>query len=248
MRRADRLFQLVQILRRRRVTTAAALADELEVSERTIYRSVQDLVRSGVPIQGEAGVGYALARNWALPPLTFARRELAALALGARIVQSWADPELAKDAASALRRIESALPDVLLGTLEATALFAPAFHVSAAGRQHLAELRRAIDERRKVRLTYRRGDGKRSTRTLRPLGLFFWGQGWSLAAWCELREGFRHFRLDRIGRCEVLAERFEVEPGRGLAELLAAVAQEQRDGAKAVGPSTPKKKKENGTP
>jgi predicted DNA-binding transcriptional regulator YafY len=226
MRRTDRLFQLVQLLQRHRVTTAAALAEELEVSERTVYRCVQDLVRSGVPILGEPGVGYALARNWSLPPLTFTRAELAALVLGGRIVESWADPELAKDAAAALKRVESALPEMLQGAADATALFAPAFHVSEAGRHGLTELRRAIEERRKVRLSYRRGDGAKSTRVLRPLGLFFWGQGWSLAAWCELRGGFRHFRLDRVQRCQVLDETFADEPGRTLADFMKTVERE----------------------
>lgn len=220
MRRADRLFQLVQVLRRRRVTTAAALGEALEVSERTIYRDVQALARSGVPIQGEAGVGYALARNYSLPPLTFTRAELTALVLGARIVEAWSDPDLASDAAGALRRIEAALPDVLQGVAAASALRAPRFHVSELGRRGLADLRRAIDERRKVRLEYRRGDGVRSRRVLRPLGLFFWGDRWSLVAWCELRRAFRHFRLDRIHRLRVLDSTFESEPGRTLDDYL----------------------------
>ncbi|MBI5548414.1 MAG: YafY family transcriptional regulator [Deltaproteobacteria bacterium] len=223
MRRADRLFQLVQLLRRRRVVTARALAEELEVSERTVYRDVQSLVRSGVPVRGEAGVGYALSPASTLPPLTFTRGELAALTLGARLVRAWADPELSGDAQAALARIEAVLPDALQGAGASAALFAPAFHVRESGRSGLAELRRAIDERRVVRLRYCRGDGERSARRIRPLGLFFWGHGWSVAGWCELRGGFRNFRLDRVIECEVLDARFDDEPGKSLADLMRAV-------------------------
>lgn len=224
MRRADRLFQLVQLLRRRRLATARSLAAELGVSERTVYRDVQDLVRSGVPVQGEAGVGYALARNAALPPLTFPRAELEALALGARMVEAWADPALARDAAAALARIEAVLPEALQGAAAQTALFAPGFHVREEGRRGLAALRGAIEERRLVRLRYRRGDGKTSRRRVRPLGLAFWGEGWTLTAWCELRGAFRNFRLDRLLGYEVLEEHFELEPGRTLADFLRSVA------------------------
>ena len=126
MRRADRLFHLVQELRRRPVTTAAQLARELEVSERTVYRDIRDLVSSGVPIDGEAGVGYVLRRGFDLPPLMFTEAEIEALVLGARVVGSWGDQSLAKAAASAIARVEAALPEKLRQKLERTPLFAPA--------------------------------------------------------------------------------------------------------------------------
>lgn len=113
MRRADRLFQIIQLLRRRHVLTAAAIAQDLEVSERTVYRDIADLVRSGVPIAGEAGVGYTLRRGFDLPPLMFTEEEIEALVLGTRVVSSWADEGLAKAAESALARIEAALPERL---------------------------------------------------------------------------------------------------------------------------------------
>jgi predicted DNA-binding transcriptional regulator YafY len=129
MRRADRLFQLIQLLRRRDVATAAWLAVELEVSERTVYRDVRDLVLSGVPIEGEAGVGYILRRGFDLPPLMFTEAELEAMVLGARVVTSWGDAGLARGARDALARVESVLPDRLKQKLEKTPLFAPSFHV-----------------------------------------------------------------------------------------------------------------------
>src|SRR5437899_1479879 len=110
MRRADRLFQIVQRLRRRGVTTAAQLAQALEVSERTVYRDVRDLQLSGVPILGEAGVGYALPRGFDLPPLMFTEEELEALVVGARMVQAWGDQKLARAAEDALSKIETVVP------------------------------------------------------------------------------------------------------------------------------------------
>src|SRR3954466_2243151 len=129
MRRADRLFQVIQLLRRRNVATAAWLAEELEVSERTIFRDVRDLMLSGVPIEGEAGVGYILRRGFDLPPLMFTETEIEAMVLGARVVTSWGDAGLAKAAAEALARVESVLPDRLRAKLTGTPLFAPGFHV-----------------------------------------------------------------------------------------------------------------------
>ncbi len=125
MRRADRLFQIVQFLRSRRVTTARWLAERLEVSERTIYRDVRDLLASGVPIDGEAGIGYAIRRGFDLPPLMFSREELDALAFGARIVESWADPALATAARSVLSKVQTVLPDNLKNGIDAATLFSP---------------------------------------------------------------------------------------------------------------------------
>ncbi|WP_437332526.1 helix-turn-helix transcriptional regulator [Sorangium sp. So ce394] len=216
MRRADRLFQIVQQLRRRRVTTAARLSEELEVSERTIYRDIRDLIASGVPIEGEAGVGYALPRGFDLPPLMFQDDEIEALVLGARMVESWSDPALVRAARRALEKIEAALPERLRPRVAASALFAPSYHIPEGATAHLAELRAAVGERRKIRFGYAREDGARSTRTALPLGLFFMGTCWSLAAWCELRAEFRSFRLDRMHGLEVLDERFEEAEGRTL--------------------------------
>jgi len=222
MRRADRLFQLVQLLRRRRVTTAAWLAEQLGVSDRTIYRDVQDLLCAGVPIEGEAGVGYALPTNFDLPPLMFDREEITALALGARMVQSWADDRLAKAASGALAKVQAVVPPALKRRIDAEALHAPGEHVSPEIRHYLAPMRGALEAQKVIWLAYVRADGTSSERRVLPLGLFFWGNCWSLTAWCELRVGFRNFRVDRISGLEVLDERFELTPGRTLDDFFAA--------------------------
>ncbi|HZP58376.1 MAG TPA: YafY family protein [Dehalococcoidia bacterium] len=224
MRRADRLFQIIQLLRRRTVATAAWLAQELEVSERTIYRDVRDLSLSGVPIEGEAGVGYCLRRGFDLPPLMFSEAEIEAMALGARIVASWSDPALARAANEALARVEAVLPDRLRDRLASTPLFAPGFHVPAAWSDTLASLRGALQARRKVRLDYESAREERTDRVVRPLGLFFWGTIWSLTGWCELREDFRTFRLDRMHAMELLPERFADEPGKTIEDYFARVS------------------------
>src|SRR5882724_11388207 len=187
MRRADRLFRILQRLRRRGATTARQLAEALEVSERTVYRDVRDLLSSGVPIQGEAGVGYALDRSFDLPPLMFDEEEIEALVLGARIVRAWAYKKLARAAEEALQKIENVLPPPLKSRLADSALLAPDFHFSNRFRSGLEDLRRAIREQRKARFRYVDKAQVGSERTVHPLGLAYWGQSWTLTAWCEMR-------------------------------------------------------------
>jgi predicted DNA-binding transcriptional regulator YafY len=221
MRRADRLFQIVQRLRRRgAVVTAAALARELEVSERTIYRDVADLVASGVPIAGEAGVGYRLPRGaFDLPPLMFTEEEIEALVLGARVVESWADPALARAAADVLAKVEVVLPPALRERIAGATLFAPNLREREVVGDRLTTLRAAVRERRKIRLAYVDRDGLPTARTVWPLGLFYWGLTWTTGAYCELRDGFRNFRLDRITQLEVTDDLFTPTPGRTLQDL-----------------------------
>ena len=223
MRRADRLFQIIQRLRgRRRAVTAAQLASDLGVSDRTIYRDIRDLVASGTPIEGEAGVGYALKREYDLPPLMFDSDELEALTLGARIAAAFGDEGLARAAGSALSKIEAVLPPRLRPRLGAAQLYAPRTWTGRVSSYALMMVRTALTERRRLFIEYRRGDGAETERVVRPLGAFFWGRSWTLAAWCELREDFRTFRLDRMGQIEA-RESFEEEPGRGLRDYLRAV-------------------------
>jgi predicted DNA-binding transcriptional regulator YafY len=221
MRRADRLFQIVLHLRRRRITTARDLAQALEVSARTIYRDVQDLSACGLPIESAAGVGYRLRRGFELPPLMFDRDELQALRLGARMVRSWADAALSQAAGNALRKIEAVLPGELEDPGET--LFAPQLHPYPV--RLVGLLRGCAAERRKARFAYTRADGAASSRTVRPLGLFYWGAVWTLVAWCETRNDFRSFRLDRIGEAEALDEIFVLEAGRTLEDFLQKMAQ-----------------------
>ncbi len=227
MRRADRLFQIVQFLRHRRVVTAARLAERFEVSERTIYRDIRDLVLSGVPVRGEAGVGYALPRDFDLPPLMFTEEEIEALVLGARIVRSWADPALARSAEDALGKIETVLPDRLRMRVEDSTMFALNFQRSQETTESLALLRRAIRNRAKVRFEYLRTDGERSSRTVRPLCLAFMAPNWLFTGWCELRCDFRSFRVDRISDLSETEERFQEEPGRALRDFIAMVSSKE---------------------
>lgn len=168
------------------------------MSERTVYRDVRDLQLSGVPIEGEAGVGYALRRGSDIPPLMFTRDELEALVVGARMVQAWTGRRIAMSARQALTKIEAALPEELKRRAESSRVFAPRVqrHAEIAGR--VDELHEAIQARRVVELDYRREDGQTSVRPVRPLCLAYWGPIWTLGAWCETREDFRNFRLDRI--------------------------------------------------
>jgi predicted DNA-binding transcriptional regulator YafY len=214
MRRADRLFQIIQFIRGRRVTTAAELARALEVSERTVYRDIRDLVLSGVPIEGEAGVGYMLRKGFDLPPLMFTREELEALVLGSRVVTSWADASLGRAAQNALDRIAAALPEELRSRLIESRLFAPGFRVREDVVERLGVLREATSARRKAWIAYRDVNEAGTERVVRPLGLSFFGTTWMLTAWCELREDFRNFRLDRVEQLRLLEDRFADEPGR----------------------------------
>lgn len=221
MRRADRLFQLVHALRNRKFATGEELAEALGVSLRTVYRDVRDLQYSGVPIRGEAGVGYRLERGYELPPLTFNTEELEALALGARFVAAWGDSELAASAGAAMTKIESVLPEALRPILLDAPLFAPAFGRAEGMARHMGTLRRAISDTQVVHFRYRREDGQQSERDARPLGLYFWGSKWTLAAWCELRREFRSFRPDRMEEVRLLERRFDTESGPNLAAFLA---------------------------
>jgi len=219
MRRADRLFQTVQLIRGRRLSTAAWLADRLQVSVRTVYRDVADLQHQGVPIDGEAGVGYRMRAGFDLPPLMFTTDEAQALVAAVRLAQPRLDGGLAAQAEAALSKVLAVLPPATRAAAERLAIYAPGTGTDPATRDRLAALRHAIDARRKLRLHYRDLQDHRSARTVRPLGCFYWGDVWTLAAWCETRQDFRSFRVDRIDDLAPLDERFRDEPGRTLAEL-----------------------------
>lgn len=223
MRPADRLFQIILMLRNGRVITARALAEALEVSERTIYRDIADLIGSGAPIDGEAGVGYRLRRGYQVPPLMFTGDELEALVIGAKLVQSYADPALGKAAAQAMARIEAVLPRALEERIAGSEMrfCAPAFMQPEPLREPMTLLRTGMEKGRKVQVRYRREDGEVSERTLWPLGLVFWGHCWTLGAWCELRQGFRTFRVDRIEAVELGEERFDDRYGHLWGKYLA---------------------------
>lgn len=226
MHKAERLFQLVILLRRSRTITARDLADQLGVSERTIYRDIQSLVLSGVPVEGEAGVGYILRRDFDLPPLMFTSEEAQALLLGARMVQAWGDADLEAAARGALDKVRAVASRAMLDALDSQTILVPDFHIDPIVRKRLGIVRRGILEQRKIRFEYTRADGERAERTVRPLGLFYWGNTWSFAAWCELRRAFRNFRVDRMGGMAVLPEQFANEPGKSLEEYIEAIEKE----------------------
>jgi predicted DNA-binding transcriptional regulator YafY len=220
MRRADRLFEIIQLLRRKQATRAVDLAAMLEVSERTIYRDISDMVARGVPIDGAAGVGYIMRPEFDLPPLMFNANEIEALLLGARIVQSWADSELATAASSAMDKVRTVLPEPLRRQLDLARVWARDDHAREIITIDQAALRHAIRDQRKVRFIYRDSDNQSTERVVRPLIMAFYGPVWLLAAWCELRDGFRVFRVDRMSACVALDTKFDDEPGKTALDFL----------------------------
>ncbi len=237
MRRADRLFQIVQLIRGRRLTTAAFLARRLEVSERTVYRDVADLQHQGVPIEGEAGVGYRLGAGFDLPPLMFTHDEARALVASVRMAQVWQDPVLAQASQVALGKILSVLPLAARVAAQSMAIYAPPVGLEPAVQATLQTLREAAQAQCKLRFAYIDADQVSSLRTVRPLGCFYWGRVWTLAAWCEERTDFRSFRLDRMQELVALqgtAGQFRDEAGKTLADFLRRAAppgiQEQLSG------------------
>jgi predicted DNA-binding transcriptional regulator YafY len=198
MRRADRLLQIVQYLRGGRLTTAQALATRLEVSERTVYRDVATLQSTGVPITGEAGVGYVMDEGYDLPPLMFTRDEIVALVVGARMLRAWGGATMARGAEEALVKIEAVLPAEARARARAVPVHAMAWDMSDVLRARIDAVEVALEARQRIEITYRDREDRESRRTIRPLGLWFWGRVWTLVGWCELRQDFRMFRLDRI--------------------------------------------------
>jgi len=197
--RADRLLKLIQVLRRhRRAVSAQDLADELEVSIRSVYRDVQVLRGQGATIDGEPGVGYVLRPGFLLPPLMFTDEELEALLLGLRLTAEHADPALGRAAAEVVAKLRAVLPKDLRALLDETALLAGPALARPEETVDLAELRRAIREQRKARIVYAGESGAPTTRVIWPLGLGFFQRSRLVVAWCEAREDFRSFRTDRI--------------------------------------------------
>lgn len=209
MSRAERLLQLMQVLRRHQAPVRGqALAESLGISLRTLYRDMASLQAQGARIEGEPGVGYQLRPGFMLPPLMFTEDEIEALVLGSRWVAERADAELAEAARNARAKIAAVIPPELRRELEASSLLIPPGASAPAGDLELAQIRRAIRGERKLLLTYRDQKGGDSTRTIWPFALGFFEHTRVVVAWCELREGFRHFRTDRIQALTVSAERY----------------------------------------
>ena len=223
MRRADRLFLLIHALRgRRSAITAQRLAQELGVSLRTVYRDVADLQRSGVPIEGEAGVGYLLRKGSDIPPLMFTPDELEALVVGTRFVRAFGGNRLGREAAAALLKMEADLPPELRERSDRTRIFAP--EVDRLENSGLIDdLHAAVTGALVLRMNYRDNDARATAREIEPLCLAFWGGSWTLGAWCRLRGDFRNFRPDRIVDYAPTGERFVETRERGLAAYMKAM-------------------------
>lgn len=216
MRRADRLFQLMLLLQEGKVRTARYLAEKLEVSERTIYRDIGDLIGSGIPIDGEAGVGYLLRDEYRLPPLMFTSEELKALALGALMVRAYSDKKLGSVTSTAIRKIESALPENLKKEIELTEIVVPSFYISDLTSKNLEAIRSAIDNHVKLAVDYESLKGEQTHRVIWPFLLYFWGNKWTVGAWCELRNAFRSFRVDLMRAAQLSEVTFEADETRSL--------------------------------
>ena len=196
MARTDRLFELIQLLRTSRtVRTAASLADDLEVSVRTVYRDISLLQSLRVPIEGEAGIGYMMRNGYDLPPLMFSTEELEAITFGLALISQRGDKPMRRAASLAMRKVEDVLPDHLRNpTRPGTVLFSQ----DNACHAHLDVIRAGIRDPHYLELVYESADGEVSKRHILPLALIFFTNTTVVAAWCELREDFRHFRVDRV--------------------------------------------------
>jgi predicted DNA-binding transcriptional regulator YafY len=224
MRRADRLFLIIHALRGRRTALPARrLAETLSVSLRTVYRDVADLQLSGVPIEGEAGIGYMLRKGSDIPPLMFNADELEALVVGTRFVRAFAGERLSSNARAALLKIEAVLPEELRARTQRSRIFAPPRRGRIEATGMIDRLHAAISEQRVLRLDYCDEGGRASAREVEPLCLAFWGGAWTLGAWCRLRSDFRNFRPDRIAQFEITGEVFRETAERGLVAYLRAV-------------------------
>jgi predicted DNA-binding transcriptional regulator YafY len=222
MRRADRLFDVIQVLRTaRKPVTAATLAEELEVTVRTIYRDVATLQARRVPIEGAPGLGYVLRKGFDLPPLMFTVDEIEAVTVGARMVQRLRDPELQAAARRVLDKVTVVLPESLRGHVADAPFYVSQGEAATPRGVDMAEVRSAIRDRRKLRIAYVDEKRRRTRRTIWPLAMAYYVDVTLVGAWCELRKDLRNFRVERIAASRVLAERFQDHNGRLLAQWLA---------------------------
>ncbi|MEF3047530.1 helix-turn-helix transcriptional regulator [Pseudotabrizicola sp. L79] len=226
MRRTDRLFDLIQILRDGRLHRAGEMAEKLGVSVRTIWRDMSTLMASGLPVEGERGVGYILRAPITLPPMILTGAELEALRLGVRLVAEGEDPGLSRAARLLATKIASVTPAPPEGDEDDLFLFTGQEAKRAA--PHLPAIRKAVRQKERLTITYIDHDGRETHRDIRPLQLEFWGKVWTLAAWCEARGDFRAFRVDRIVALDETGEPYPQEPGRGPEDYRAHMDQEAK--------------------
>ena len=224
MRRADRLIKITHFLRqRRRAVTAKQIAEAFEICSRTVYRDIQCLIDAGAPIMGEAGVGYLIDKQYYLPPITFDADELEAIGLGISMVRQWTDSQFADKADSAFAKIQAVLPASLQGELKQITTYAVPTRPPVPWTVSFSTLRECIRARRKIHIAYTDENQQETTRNLQPLALFFFNPVWLLAGWCEKRQDFRNFRLDRIQSLALNEEHFDDDPDTNLKAYLAKV-------------------------
>ena len=217
-------MKVVHYLRRmRRAVTADRIADDFGVCKRTIYRDIQDLMNSGVPIFGEAGVGYIIDKKYHLPPVMFDPDELEAIGLGIAMVRNWTDEQFAGKANSAYEKIQAALPENLLTELQQLATWSMPSASKVPWQVSFSEVRECIRKRKKIEFTYLDLQERATKRKVRPLSLVFFGPVWLLVAWCEKRKDFRNFRLDRITELQVPGEIFSDEKDKSLQAYLSSI-------------------------
>ncbi len=219
MRRKDRLLELIGCLRDGAAHRAEDLSSALGVTQRTIYRDMETLRTSGVPVEGERGVGYRMTLPVTLPPVNLTLDELEALHLGVAVMTEASDPELQAAARSLARKIDEAMPEGRTGPSAAWGLAVFPFADTAAGIRNIPAIRNAIRTRHKLRVVYFSEAGKNDELLIRPLKLDYWGRVWTCAAWCETRRAFRTLRVDRISDLSELSARFADEPGKTLADF-----------------------------
>jgi predicted DNA-binding transcriptional regulator YafY len=219
VRRSERLTEIVEIIKDGRLHLARDIAEKLEVSERSVYRDIATLIASGVPVEGERGVGYLLREPVFLPPLALSMTELEALSLGMSIVQEVADEELRLGAKTLHEKIASHAPNRRKSP-DSWGFGLYEFKRVRDGLKFMPILRRAIREHEVLHITYHSLSDERSERTIRPLQTDYWGRVWTLSTWCEAREGFRAFRIDRILNCKPTGRTFEDEPGKTIEDYL----------------------------
>jgi predicted DNA-binding transcriptional regulator YafY len=213
MRRADRLFQIIQILRRTgRPTTADAIAQELETSKRTVYRDVAALIGQRVPVRGEAGMGYVLDDGFDLPPLMLTPDEIEAAVLGAQWVSRRGDPALARAAQDLIAKIAASVPERLRPYVLEPSGAAPASARATPDRLDMALVRQQIRGGRKIDLTYRDEQGRDTRRLVWPVTVGYLDTVRHLIGWCELRSDFRNFRTDRVVAADFLEDRYPDRP------------------------------------
>lgn len=226
MRRADRLFQIIQILRSASgPLTGRQIADELETSLRTVYRDIADLLAQRIPIRGEAGVGYVLDRGYDMPPLMLTPDEIEAAVLGAQWVAEHGDPALVRGARDLIAKISDVVPDHLRPMVVQSAMTAPAVRTPEPDALDVERLRAFMRTKGKLAIRYRDDTGRETDRVIWPVGLVYFETVRLIAGWCELRQDFRNFRTDRIVAADFLDETY---PGRR-EDLRMACMKHERD-------------------